>query len=58
MKGGDKDALQSGRDRHDAKNYITTLIFHFIPFFLSLINGLFKNMHNYQFRNYEIRPKQ
>ena len=24
MKGGNKDALQSGRDRYTAKNYITT----------------------------------
>ena len=26
MKGGNKDALQSGRDRYAAKNYIATFI--------------------------------
>ena len=42
MKGGNKDALQSGRDRYTAKNYITTWIFPLIPFFLNVINGHFK----------------
>ena len=40
MKGGNKDALQSGRDRYTAKNYITTRIFPLIPFFFNVINGL------------------
>ena len=57
MKGVNKDALQSGADKYTTKNYITTWIFLLIPYFFSVINGLFKNMHNYQFINHEIRPK-
>ena len=40
-KGGNKDALQSGRDRYTAKNYIPL-----IPLFFSVIKRLFKNMWN------------
>ena len=57
MNGGNKDALQSGRDRYSTKNFITTWIFLLIPDFISNINGLFKNMLNYQFINYEVRPE-
>ena len=42
MKCGNKDALQSGRDRYTAKNYITIWIFPLISFFFNFINGLFK----------------
>ena len=35
--GGNKDALQSGRDRYTAKNYTTTWVFPSIPFFFSFI---------------------
>ena len=49
MKGGNKDALQSGRDRYASKNYITIWIFPLIPpLFFSVINGL-KNTYNYLF---------
>ena len=41
LKGGNKEALQSGRDRYSAKNYITTWTFPLISFFLNVINGLF-----------------
>ena len=42
MKGGNKDALRSGRDRYVTKNCIKTwLFFHLIPFFFNVINGLF-----------------
>ena len=56
MKGGKKYALLSGWDKHTAKNCIITWVFSLIPFFFSVINGLFKNMNNYQFINYEVRP--
>ena len=36
------DALHSGRDRYNAKDYITTEIFLLIPFSFNVINGLFK----------------
>ena len=29
--------------------------FSLIPFFFSVVNGLFKNMRNFQFINFEIR---
>ena len=41
MKGGNKYALQSGRDGYTVKNYITIWIFPLMPFFFSVINGLF-----------------
>ena len=41
MKGGNKDGLQSGRDRYTAKNYVTTWVFPLIPLFFNVINGLF-----------------
>ena len=41
MKGGNMDALLSGRERYTAKNYTTTWIFPLIPFFFNGINGLF-----------------
>ena len=43
IKGGNKDALSSGRDRYTDKNYITTWFFPLIPFFFSVIKRLFKN---------------
>ena len=58
MKVGNKSALQSGRDRYTFKNYITTRIFPLISFFFCVINKVFKNMYNYQFTNYEIRPEK
>ena len=42
MKGGNKDALQSGRDRQTAKNYIKAEIFPLIPLFFNVINGFFE----------------
>ena len=41
MEDGNKDALQSGRDRYTAKNYITAWIFPLIHFFFNDIYGLF-----------------
>ena len=41
MKGGNKVASQSGRDRYTVKNYVTIWIFSLIPFFFNVINGLF-----------------
>ena len=57
MKGGNKDALLSVRDRHTAKNYITKWIFIWLPFLFSAINILFKNMYNYHFIINEVRPE-
>ena len=56
MKGGNKDVLQSGRDRYTAKNY-TTWIFHWYPFSLMLLMDFFKDMYNYHFINYKMRPE-
>ena len=44
MKGGNKDALLSGRDRYTDKNYITTWVFPLISFSFSVIKRLFKKM--------------
>ena len=41
MKGGNKDVLQSGRDRYIAKNYITTGIFPLLPFFFNVFYAHF-----------------
>ena len=41
MKGGNKDTLQSRKDRHTAKNYSATLISFLNPFFL-LMNDTWK----------------
>ena len=57
MKGFNKDALQSGRDRYTAKNYITTWIFPLYPFPLMLLMDFYKSMYNYHFINCEIRPE-
>ena len=57
MKGSNNNALLSGRDRHTAKNYITTLILPLIPLFFSVLNGFFKNMCNFQFIDFEIRSE-
>ena len=43
MKCGNKDALQSGRDRHTTKNYSTTSVFFFDPpFSLVLLTDFLK----------------
>ena len=57
MKGGNKNVLQSGRDRYTTKKYITTWIIPLNLFFFSIINVLFKNMYNYQFMNHVIQPE-
>ena len=42
MKEGNKDALQSVRNRYTKKNYVTTWNFPLIPFFFNVFNELFK----------------
>ena len=41
-KSGNKNALQSGRDRYTAKNYNTMRVFPLIPFSLVLLKDFFK----------------
>ena len=57
-KDGKKDALYSQAEI-DRPPEITLQPEFFLgsPFFISVINGLFKNMSNYRFFNYEILPE-